>query len=261
MKVNLSVNDVREISKMLVKENGDVFETSRKTNHTVDEVRRVKEKKYLKAISDQYFTDNTWSKKSTANAEPEPVQLVIDDIKDIDTRITPSTTDTTIPIDVKKNPNPKSNIDEETCRKICEKLVKGIGGSEIARQLGVKPQVVSDIKRKHVWVSVSKEYFDIDSDNNIIVKETGEKIMKKNSGPKRFCEEPLTTPNTPVTSVAVVDDAGDIIKEIEDLAVKYVTQHPIDKIPDPLKSKLIDVIKEEISEMTIKQIKELTHVK
>lgn len=254
MKVNISIADVRKVCETLLKENGDVFETSRKTNVSVDDVRRIKEGRYMKSISETYFDSSKWSDSTTAGVqEPEPVQLVMDDLEGKEVK-------TEIP--QKEKPKrfvpPNRSISEETARKICELLCEGKDG--IANIVGTSPTVVSDIRRKKTWKDVSSEYFEIveGTTSDIRVLKTGKILINpfnhRRKSTTRFCDESTKTVE-PVTT-----DSHDILVEIENLATQYITRNKtIDELPNPIKEKVLNVIKEEVQHMSISDIKELTN--
>ena len=256
MKVNISIADVRKVCETLLKENGDVFETSRKTNVSTDDVRRIKDGRYMKSISSTYFDSSKWETAPVGVQEPEPVQLVMDDleIKESKTEIPQEKPKRFVP--------PNRTISEETARKICELLCEG--ENNIAKIVGTTPTVVSDIRRKKTWKQLSNEYFEIveGTTSDIRVLKTGKIWInpfnhhrnKSTTTTTRFCDEPAKTIK-PTT-----EDSKDILAEIENLATQYITRNKtIDELPESIKEKVLNVIKEEVQHMSLSDIKELTN--
>ena len=258
MKMNISVADVRKVCETLLKENGDVFETSRKTNVSTDDVRRIKDGRYMKSISSSYFDSSKWGISEPGVQEPEPVQLVMDDLEEKETK---TETKPEPKKESKKSKVPVNrSIDETKAREICELICTGKGGTEIANIVGVTPTVVSDIRRKKTWKPVSSEYFELldGTSSDVKVIKTGEIFInqrdRRRAKTKPVCNEPAKTIKL------VTDDSRDILAEIEDLAVQYITSNKkIDELPDSIKQKVLDVIKEEVNHISLSQIKELTH--
>lgn len=258
MKVNISIAEVRKVCETLLKENGDVFETSRKTNVSVDDVRRIKEGRYMKSISETYFDSSKWSDSTTAGVqEPEPVQLVMDDLEEKETK---TETKPEPKKEVKKQRIPVNrSIDESKAREICELICTGKGATEIAGIVGVTPTVISDIRRKKTWKPISAEYFELveGTSSDIKVIKTGEifiNLRDRRRKTKPVCNEPAKTVKL------VTEDSHDILAEIENLATQYITHNKtIDELPDSIKEKVLAVIKEEVRHLSLSDIKELTN--
>lgn len=255
MKVNISIAEVRKVCETLLNENGDVFETSRKTNVSVDDVRRIKEGRYMKSISETYFDSSKWSDNATAGVqEPEPVQLVMDDLEEKPSK----------PLEPKKEAKKpfvpaNRSIDECKAREICELICTGKGATEIAGIVGVTPTVISDIRRKKTWKVVSAEYFELieGTSSDIKVAKTGEIFINhrdRRRKTKQVCAEPAKTVKL------VTEDSKDILAEIENLATQYITRNKtIDELPESIKEKVLAVIKEEVRHLSLSDIKELTN--
>lgn len=271
MKVNMSIAEVRKVCEALLEENGDVFEVSRKTNVSTDDVRRIKEKKYMKSISDSYFDSSKWGGAPESVREPDPVQLVIDDIDlEKETKVSkpePKKTTKTEPVKPVK-PEPKKphvphnrSIEESTACRICELLCEGTGGSEIGRIVGVSPTIVSDIRRKKTWKAVSDLYFELlpGTSSDIKVIKTGEIFINKRDNRRNDKKKPTIRTSTKAKVVSAVTPDIDIIAEIEELATKYIIQNKtIDELPESIREKVLEVIKNEVSHMSLTEIKELT---
>lgn len=255
MKVNISIAEVRKVCETLLKEDGDVFETSRKTNVSVDDVRRIKEGRYMKSISETYFDSSKWSDNPNPGVqEPEPVQLVMDDLEEKPAKPEPKKEET------KKTFVPANrSINESKAREICELICMGKGGTEIANIVGVSATVISDIRRKKTWKYLSAEYFELveGTSSDIKVIKTGEifvNMRDRRRKTKPVCNEPAKTVKL------VTEDSHDILAEIENLATQYITRNKtIDELPDSIKEKVLAVIKEEVQHMSLADIKELTN--
>ena len=107
---------------------------------------------------------------------------------------------------------------------------------------------------------MSSEYFELldGTSSDVKVIKTGEIFInqrdRRRAKTKPVCNEPAKTIKL------VTDDSRDILAEIEDLAVQYITSNKkIDELPDSIKQKVLDVIKEEVKHISLSQIKELTH--
>lgn len=262
MKVNISIADVRKVCETLLEENGDTFETSRKTNVSVDDVRRIKEGRYMKSISETYFDSSRWSDNpSTGVQEPEPVQLVMDDLEEKPVKETKpepkKETKKETKVETEKSEHGRY-VDETTVRKICELICSGMGNLMISKEVNTSTTIISNIRRKLTWKHISDEYFEVieGTSSDIKVLKTGE-ILINNRDHRRGLK------SSNVKSVKTVkpatEESHDILAEIENLATQYITHNKtIDELPASIKEKVLAVIKEEVRHLSLSDIKELT---
>ena len=255
MKVNISIADVRKVCETLLAENGDVFETSRKTNVSTDDVRRIKDGRYMKSISASYFDANKWNTSNTSVREPDPVQLVMDDFETKESE--PETHEEPKKTKSETVKHAYAKITDSMVREICEMLLTGSKHGDIAEKFNISMSAVSTIRRKKTWRVISDEYFELVSEKGTAIRniKTGEIVINPKD---RWCT--LQVENKGSVIVGTTDNhTRDIIDEITDLAVKYITLNKIDDLPEPIKTKVLDVIKSEVANMSISQIKELTN--
>jgi len=263
MKVNISIAEVRKVCETLLKENGDVFETSRKTNVSVDDVRRIKEGRYMKSISETYFDSSKWSDNATAGVqEPEPVQLVMDDFDKTETEKKETKKKETEKSEPTVAKHTFAKITEPMVCEICNLLLAGTKHGDIANKFNISMSAVSSIRRKRTWKVVSDRFFECVSDHGSAIKniKSGEVVI--NPKDRWYASTLHVETKGPVISATTDNHTRDIIDEILELAVKCISlNRTIDELPEPIKTKVLEVIKNEIGNMSISQIKEITDVR
>lgn len=181
-KNNLKREDVVKVSLALVKYHGDINEVFSSLSETVSKemITKIKEKKYMAAVSNLYF------KKNSFNINPKttvPAPMIstntsptFDSASDIKGNFVSSAKMSTKMVVNDENvvpsvsPEPKEKkkrkrLSEETVRKICETLVKYNGDLKQSYEalkrdnVDIKPHNVNDIKHKYSNKEISDEYF------------------------------------------------------------------------------------------------------
>lgn len=181
-KNNLKREDVVKVSLALVKYHGDINEVFSSLSETVSKemITKIKEKKYMAAVSNLYFKKNSFNinPKTTVPAPMIPTNTspTFDSASDIKGNFVSSAKMSTKMVVNDENvvpsvsPEPKEKkkrkrLSEETVRKICETLVKYNGDLKQSYEalkrdnVDIKPHNVNDIKHKYSNKEISDEYF------------------------------------------------------------------------------------------------------
>ena len=256
MKVrNLGTDDLRKVCKTLVETDGDVIVTAQTHGLPPEFVKKIKKGEYLPSVTSSFFSPDRWRDPAPGCTEPDPVQLTIDEPPKEEEEMKTETT-------FKKGRIPTNRtISEETAHKVCELLCDGKGGTEISKILGITATVVSDIRRKKTWKYISDNYFELvgGTASDLKVLKTGTILVnKRNNRRKDYVPTVDEVKKTEIVSVTVeTSDENDIINEIINLATKIVGSKKISELPEHIQTKVLEVIKSDIENMSLKEIKEL----
>jgi hypothetical protein len=264
MKVrSLSTDDLRKVCRTLVETDGDVIVTAQTHGLPPEFVKKIKKGEYLPSVTSSFFSPDRWRDPVPGCTEPDPVQLTIDEEpkEEKEMSVEPTT-----------KINRRQGTPEATVRRICERLCEGTYlNKEIAKEVGVSENVVSMIKIKKRYTDISDKYFTYINDHQYKVMKTG-KIVDINARSLALMKTtPLTTvekktkvnalpvPTTTETISLTVETSNenDIITEIINLATKVVGSKKISELPEHMQVKVLEAIKSDIENMSLKEIKEL----
>ena len=231
-KRTIAVADVRNICVSLVNHQGDVYEASLETGFSMDLIKRIKEKKYMKAISDSYFNTSDWGDISEGVREPERVVLNTSDLEDntsastiTEPKVEESTTTETTTTEEDETMS-KKRLNNGIVQSICLDLCNGLNNSEIVERYGVTTQCVSTIRHKKTYREISDKFFTLKNGDIVPIKHT----------PK--VEEPVT-PTISTTEPTTVETPTEIVTTptpepiVEESKVKEFT--PSEKITSTIK--------------------------
>jgi hypothetical protein len=255
MKVrSLSTDDLRKVCKTLVETDGDVIVTAQTHGLPPEFVKKIKKGEYLPSVTSSFFSPDRWRDPVPGCTEPDPVQLTIDEEPKEEKEMS-------VPTKI----NRRQGTPEETVRRICERLCEGTHlNKEIAKEVGVSENVVSLIKIKKRYTDISDKYFTYINDHQYKVLKTGKivdinarslALMKKT--PPITVEVKKNETKTTVSATVKTSDENDIIQEIINLATKVVGSKKISELPEHIQTKVLEVIKSDIENMSLKEIKEL----
>ena len=260
MKVrSLSTDDLRKVCKTLVETDGDVIATAQTHGLPPEFVKKIKKGEYLPSVTSSFFSPDRWRDPVPGCTEPDPVQLTIDEEpkEEKEMSVEPTT-----------KINRRQGTPEATIRRICERLCEGTYlNKEIAKEVGISENVVSLIKIKKRYTDISDEYFKYINDHQYKVLKTG-KIVDINARSLALMKTtPLTTvevkkneTKTTVSATVKTSDENDIIQEIINLATKVVGSKKISELPEHMQVKVLEAIRSDIENMSLKEIKELCNV-
>lgn len=259
----LSISDVRDICRALIDKGGNSVIVSTELGVPVKLIEDIKNGKYMKFVSDEFPEIAKLRIPAKGIKEPEVIKMELSE--ELVKTETPTTTN------IKRNP--RKGTSEEKIRKICEMICEGTPGVVIGKAVGISPNVVSLIKLKKRYTNISDEYFKYVDSTSFKVLKTGKIIsldpkavsqMKKPVGSETkkvpFGHKTLPVSEVPSDELFVpkqptVSEAFDkMVDEIFDTIINT----PISKLPSDLKSELSDIVKDNLMQMTLAEIKELT---
>lgn len=276
MRETISVADVRKICEVLVKEHGDVFETSIKCNQPVDLIKKIKNKKFMKAISDSYFTADTWGSSAPGVEEPEPIKLT--DVNKTTTNKTESTNKTTAtdkaPSTNKTNATTKQThqrteqLTTTEINEISKMIAEGVRVDDIAKTLKIGRTSIGAVRNKSRYSSISDKYFKIVG-LNIVSLKTNEVVGsirgprdKKNADKKtneKKTETKKTKPTTKTSQpkITSTESTTALVSEIRRLGVQLLMSMKITDLPEHIRVEIEKIIETEIDNMSLSEIASL----
>lgn len=260
----LSISDVRDICRALIDKGGNSVAVSTELGVPVKLIEDIKNGKYMKFVSDEFPEISKFRIPAKGIKEPEVIKMELSE--ELVKTETPVATN-----DIKRNP--RKGTPEEKIRKICEMICEGTVGAVIGKAVGISPNVVSLIKLKKRYTNISDEYFKYIDETSFKVLKTGKIIsldpkavsqMKKPIGSDKK-KVPFSHKSIPVSEASLdelfvpkqptVSKAFDkMVDEIFDTIINT----PISKLPSDLKSELSDIVRDNLMQMTLAEIKELT---
>ena len=276
MRETISVADVRKICEVLVKEQGDVFETSIKCNQPVDLIKKIKNKKFMKAISDSYFTADTWGSSAPGVEEPDPIKLT--DVNKTTTNKTessnkattadktPSTNKTnamTKPPHQRTEPFTTTEINE-----ISKMIAEGARVDDIAKTLKIGKTSIGMIKNKSRHSSISDKYFKIVGLNIVSLKTNKVVGSIRGSRDKKIADEKTNekttetkktkpTTKTPQPKITSTESTTALVSEIRRLGVQLLMSMKMADLPEHIKVEVEKIIETEIDNMSLSEIASL----
>ena len=279
MRETISIADVRRICEVLVKEHGDVFETSIKCNQSVDLIKKIKNKKFMKAISDSYFTSDTWGSSAPGVEEPEPIKLTEvnkttttnkteSTNKTTSTDKTPSTDKTDV---TTKHVQPrKDHLNATAINEISKMIAGGAKTDYIAKTLKVGKTSIGSIRNKTRYASISDKYFKLDGLNIVSVK-TNE-VVGSIRGPrdKKTVDKKTNEKNTetkkeltkvPQPKITKTESTTTLVSEIRRLGVQLLMSMKITDLPEHIRVEIEKIIESEIDNMSLSEIASLGETK
>lgn len=277
MRETISVADVRKICEVLVKEHGDVFETSIKCNQPVDLIKKIKNKKFMKAISDSYFTADTWGAAAPGVEEPDLIKLT--DVNKTTTTNknestnkatsadkTPSTnkTDTV----VKQVKQRTESLTTTEINEISKMIAEGVRVDDIAKTLKIGRTSIGAIRNKSRYSSISDKYFKIVG-LHIVSLKTNEVVgsirgpRDKKTADKKTDEKKTETKKTkpttkaPQPKITSTESTTSLVKEIRRLGVQLLMSMKIVDLPEHIRVEIEKIIETEIDNMSLSEIASL----
>lgn len=276
MRETISVADVRKICEVLVKEQGDVFETSIKCNQPVDLIKKIKNKKFMKAISDSYFTADTWGSSAPGVEEPDPIKLT--DVNKTTTNKTESSNKTTTtdktPSTNKTNATTKQShqktepLTTTEINEISKMIAEGARVDDIAKTLKIGKTSIGLVKNKSRHSSISDKYFKIVGLNIVSVKTNKVVGSIRGSRDKKIADEKTnekttetkkTKPTTkaPQPKITSTESTTSLVKEIRRLGVQLLMSMKIVDLPEHIRVEIEKIIETEIDNMSLSEIASL----
>lgn len=222
----LSIQDVRAVCSLLVKHNGDCFEVATKTSIPLEVIRKIKDKTYMKSISDTYFTSDQWNPRPGVR-EPDRITLTSETTEPEKAE----ETKTTEPVKTEEQSAKKQRLPltEQVVENICKMIGEGKTPEEIVNATGVSKSSIFRIKTKKSHTEISDKYFHIDD---------------------------TATTTTTTTTTAAVDKNG-MIDELYNIIQTAILNKKMSELPDELLKKIIPILDEYTDSLSIKEIKEL----
>ncbi len=277
MRETISVADVRKICEVLVKEHGDVFETSIKCNQSVELIKKIKNKKFMKAISDSYFTADTWGAAAPGVEEPEPIKLT-DVNKTTTTNKTESTNKTTA-VDKTPSTNKTDATTKQTHQRtepltateineISKMIAEGTSVDDIAKTLKIGKTSIAAVRNKSRYSSISDKYFKIVG-LDIVSLKTNEVIgyirgpRDKKTTDKKTNEKKTETKKTKPTAkasqpkITSTESTTALVSEIRRLGVQLLMSMKITDLPEHIRVEIEKIIETEIDNMSLSEIASL----
>lgn len=204
----MSVNDVRAICKALIEMDGDITRVSEKCGFPATLILRIKNKEYMKAISDSYFDSTRFNKPATGVREPE--RVVVTEVTTPEPVVeAPEKTEPT-PEEVVETPTetPTAVVEESEAQQILkdfpaddviltdgqchiatgklkktiEKLCIGTPVSHTVKDVGISYKTAKAIRTGKKFVEYTRKYFTVIDDNTIVNNETGVKYISHHGG-------------------------------------------------------------------------------
>lgn len=277
MRETISVADVRKICEVLVKEQGDVFETSIKCNQPVDLIKKIKNKKFMKAISDSYFTADTWGAAAPGVEEPEPIKLT--DVNKTTTTNKNESTNKTTSTDKTPSTN-KTNVTTKQAHQrtepltateineISKMIADGTSVDDIAKTLKIGRTSIGAVRNKSRYSSISDKYFKIVG-LNIVSLKTNE-VVGSIRGPrdKKIADEKTNekttetkktkpTTKTPQPKITSTESTTSLVSEIRRLGVQLLMSMKMADLPEHIRSEVEKIIETEIDNMSLSEIASL----
>lgn len=273
-KRTIAVADVRNICTALVSHQGDVYEASLETGFSMDLIKRIKEKKYMKAISDSYFNTSDWGDITEGIREPERVQLNTNDLEDntsastiTEPKVEESTTETTTTEE--DETMKKQRLNNGVVQSICLDLCNGLNNSEIVERYGVTTQCVSTIRHKKTYRDISDKFFTLKNGNIVPIKHTTPTVSTteptavetKVETPTEIVTTPTPEP-TPIVEESKVKEftpkiASTIIDTVCDTIVSALAEKPVNELPDAIKARVLNIIREDIENLSMKELRDI----
>ena len=276
MRETISVADVRKICEVLVKEQGDVFETSIKCNQPVDLIKKIKNKKFMKAISDSYFTADTWGSSAPGVEEPDPIKLT--DVNKTTTNKTESSNKTTTtdktPSTNKTNATTKQShqrtelLTTTEINEISKMIAEGVRVDDIAKTLKIGKTSIGLVKNKSRHSSISDKYFKIVGLNIVSVKTNKVVGSIRGSRDKNIADEKTNekttetkktkpTTKTPQPRITSTESTTTLVSEIRRLGVQLLMSMKMADLPEHIRSEVEKIIETEIDNMSLSEIASL----
>ena len=276
MRETISVADVRKICEVLVKEQGDVFETSIKCNQPVDLIKKIKNKKFMKAISDSYFTADTWGSSAPGVEEPDPIKLT--DVNKTTTNKTESSNKTTTadktPSTNKTNATTKQShqrtepLTTTEINEISKMIAEGARVDDIAKTLKIGKTSIGLVKNKSRHSSISDKYFKIVGLNIVSVKTNKVVGSIRGSRDKKIADEKTNekmtetkktkpTTKTPQPKITSTESTTALVSEIRRLGVQLLMSMKMADLPEHIRSEVEKIIETEIDNMSLSEIASL----
>ena len=276
MRETISVADVRKICEVLVKEQGDVFETSIKCNQPVDLIKKIKNKKFMKAISDSYFTADTWGSSAPGVEEPDPIKLT--DVNKTTTNKTESSNKTTTadktPSTNKTNATTKpphqrtEPLTTTEINEISKMIAEGVRVDDIAKTLKIGKTSIGMVKNKSRHSSISDKYFKIVGLNIVSVKTNKVVGSIRGAHDKKIADEKTNEKTTetkktkPITKapqprITSTESTTALVSEIRRLGVQLLMSMKMEDLPEHIRSEVEKIIETEIDNMSLSEIASL----
>lgn len=283
MKTNMSVNDVRAICKALIEMDGDVTKVSEKCGFPATLILRIKNKEYMKAISDSYFDNARFNKPATGVREPERVivtEVTTPEPEPTPTPVveTPEVTPKEIPSEPVEAPveTPTADVEEGAAQQILkdfpaddviltdgqchiatgklkktiEKLCIGTPVSHTVKDVGISYRTAKAIRAGKKFVEYTRKYFTVIDDNTIVNNETGVKYISHHGG--SFS----TTAENPDGTISRIfpKPIGDITKRKKPASkkAKKVEQSQEVVKAEPINLDVSPSVIEDITDLTVK---------
>ena len=269
MRETISVADVRKICEVLVKEQGDVFETSIKCNQPVDLIKKIKNKKFMKAISDSYFTADTWGSSAPGVEEPDPIKLT--DVNKTTTNKAESTNKTTTADKAPSTKPPHQRTEPLTTTEINEiskMIAEGVRVDDIAKTLKIGRTSIGAVRNKSRYSSISDKYFKIVG-LNIVSLKTNEVVGyirgprdkkttdKKTNEKKTETKKTKPTTKAPQPKITSTESTTALVSEIRRLGVQLLMSMKMADLPEHIRSEVEKIIETEIDNMSLSEIASL----
>lgn len=276
MRETISVADVRKICEVLVKEKGDVFETSIKCNQSVDLIKKIKNKKFMKAISDSYFTADTWGAAAPGVEEPDPIKLT--EVNKTSVNDKTESTNKTTPTDKTPSTN-KTNVTTKQSQQrteplttteineISKMIAEGVNVDDIAKTLKIGRTSIVCIRNKSRYSSISDKYFKIVG-LNIISLKTNEvvgyirgprdkKTTDKKTNEKKTEIKKTKPTKTPQPKTINTESTTALVSEIRRLGVQLLMSMKLVNLPEHIRVEIEKIIETEIDNMSLSEIASL----
>lgn len=277
---NISVADIRNICKVLVDTEGDVVKTARNTGFPLEMIKRIKNKQYMKNISDSYFDNNQWDTENASGVKvPERISIDVSDIN-IDTpKVTFTSEEGTIPMSInddtekdakvddtkaESKPSKRSyhyaKIDKNKVRRICQLIVEQRTNGEISKIVTCSPTTVTSVRLKKKFPELSDEYFDLIKEKPVTIRLKDGTILESGLHGVIVRDDIIIPNNTLSESenkTSANTKTSTTLDDIDKLIINKLSDKKINELPDDIKNKVIECISEVIGDLTIKQIKEL----
>ena len=263
MRETISVADVRKICEVLVKEHGDVFETSIKCNQPVDLIKKIKNKKFMKAISDSYFTTDTWGSAAPGVEEPDPIKLT-----DVNKTTTNKTESTKTNATTKQTHQRTEPLTPTEINEISKMIAEGISVDDIAKTLKIGRTSIGAVRNKSRYSSISDKYFKIVG-LNIVSLKTNEVVGsirgprdkknadKKTNEKKTEAKKTKPTAKTSQPKITSTESTTTLVSEIRRLGVQLLMSMKMADLPEHIRSEVEKIIETEIDNMSLSEIASL----
>lgn len=267
---HLSVSDVRDICKYLIANDGDVNKTAEKFSVPPDMVQRIKDKRYMAVVSDQYFSKSYYEKKydkpsvdtSTINTDvlnnvfvAPAVDNVIDDKNNQKEE------------SVMNNNEDKNTSKEEMIIEIANMIASGIDCVTIRKKYTwLTARNMNEILRQKCHRSLTKSIFKFDQANRVIISIKDGKEYPYDSYidtrrhifiAKYDIVSDIEKPTTKIDEPKIITSDEYFSDMIGKIVTEKIYNKPINELPELLKEKVKNLIMTEIESMTIKDLMKL----